>query len=284
MEVVKKVVCVIITSLIFGYGLKAQDGEAMFKQKCAACHRTDSKRMVGPGLEGINDKRSQEWLISWIKDSQALINTGDADAVAVYEEYNKVMMTPFLELSDDEVVAILDFLGGSGDEKDAATESVPEKPIVYAPGDAEKGMNLFTGSTKFINGGPSCVTCHNVTNDQIIPGGMLAKDLTNVFDRMGYAGVTGIIGSPPFPAMANSYGENPLTEEEIHQLGAFFKQADEVSSTQSQNSGYGIFAGGGVIGLLFILLIVSLLWNKRKKESTKKDIFDRQIKARDAKF
>jgi hypothetical protein len=56
-------------------------------------------------------------------------------------------------------------------------------------------------------------------------GGALAKDLTGAFGRMGHAGVAGILNAPPFPAMASTYGNAPLTEAEIHQLAAFMEQA-----------------------------------------------------------
>ena len=60
----------------------------------------------------------------------------------------------------------------------------------------------------------------------------------------------------------------------------FFKYADKVSATQRKRSGFKLFAGGGIIGLIVILGLVSLLWSNRKKESTKKDIFSRQMKGK----
>ncbi|MCK5705794.1 MAG: hypothetical protein KAI29_31810, partial [Cyclobacteriaceae bacterium] len=43
------------------------------------------------------------------------------------------------------------------------------------------GASLFDGSTKLTNGGSSCITCHNIVSDDIISGGLLAKDLTDVY-------------------------------------------------------------------------------------------------------
>ena len=82
--------------------------------------------------------------------------------------------------------------------------------------------------------------------------------------------------------MANSYSNNPLTETEVKQLTGFFKYADKVSATQNKRSGFKLIAGGGIIGLIIILGLVSLLWSNRKKESTKKDIFSRQLKGNDS--
>jgi len=64
--------------LLFSLNLSAQEanvanGEKLFKSTCAACHRLD-KKLVGPALKGITEKREQEWLISWIKDSPGMIS------------------------------------------------------------------------------------------------------------------------------------------------------------------------------------------------------------------
>jgi mono/diheme cytochrome c family protein len=96
--------------LSFAFVANAADGKALFKQNCGVCHTTTQQKMVGPGLEGITTKRSEEWLIKWIKDSQALIKSGDADAIKAFEDGGKVAMTSFTHLSDDEVKSILSYI------------------------------------------------------------------------------------------------------------------------------------------------------------------------------
>ena len=147
----------------------------------------------------------------------------------------------------------------------------------------ESGRAYFEGSKGFLHGGPACITCHNVTNSELIPGGLLAKDLTDVYERMG-EGITSWLGAPPFPAMVSSYQNNPLTEMERASLTAFFKQANEVKDEQKTTSGATIMLLGGATGLLVIVLIIGLMWAKRKKNMVKKDIFARQSKTWDAKF
>jgi mono/diheme cytochrome c family protein len=270
--------------LISVINVNAQDGAALFKAKCAACHTVGTNKLVGPGLAGINEKRSQEWLLKWIKDAPAFIASGDADAIAVFEEYNKTPMLPFPDMSDADIIAVLDFI--KGDDAAVATTSEvvtePVEPTIYSKEDIEIGKQLYAGTKNFKNGGPLCISCHNVTNDNILPGGLLAKDLTNVYERLGDAGIVGILNAPPFPAMANSYGDKQLTEDEVRQLTAFFKYANDVSDTQTKNNGFTLFAGGGIAGLFLILILISILWSNRKKESTKKTIFGRQLKGNDS--
>lgn len=90
--------------------LQAQeDGEKLFKSYCASCHSPGANQLVGPGLAGVYDKYEKEWLYKWIKNSSALIATGDAQAVAVYEQYNKVIM-PAQPVTNIQIDAILDYL------------------------------------------------------------------------------------------------------------------------------------------------------------------------------
>ena len=162
-SIAKRISLITAISLITTVSVEAQDGEALFKAKCSACHTVGTKKLVGPGLAGISDKRTQEWLISWIKDSQALIASGDADAIAVFEEYNKSPMIPFADLSDADVIAMLDYIksqSSGGDATASVTEepAEPEAPIEYTTEDFEAGKLLFTGAKGFENGGPSCIT------------------------------------------------------------------------------------------------------------------------------
>lgn len=98
--------------------VQAQDikeGESLFKTNCAACHGVD-RAVIGPALKGTTERHDQEWLISWVKNSQALIASGDQTAVALFEEWNKSMMPPFPTLSDEQIINILAYV-----EADPAT-------------------------------------------------------------------------------------------------------------------------------------------------------------------
>ena len=85
-----------------------EEGEKLYKANCTACHQIDSK-LIGPSLRGVSDKYSEEWLIKWIKNSAELIASGDADAIAIFEEYGKVAMTDFY-FEDADMEALLAYL------------------------------------------------------------------------------------------------------------------------------------------------------------------------------
>lgn len=88
-----------------------EKGEKLFKQNCTSCHALD-KKVVGPALAGVQDRVPQPaeaWLIKWIKNSSALIKSGDSYAVKVFNENNKSVM-PSQALSDDEVKDVLAYI------------------------------------------------------------------------------------------------------------------------------------------------------------------------------
>lgn len=81
-------------------------GRALFNSNCAACHTLDRKT-VGPPLRDVSSKYEKEWLHSWIKNSAAMIASGDARAIQIFEEYNKSPMQAFEHLSETDIDNIL---------------------------------------------------------------------------------------------------------------------------------------------------------------------------------
>ncbi|MBN8643284.1 MAG: c-type cytochrome [Flavobacteriales bacterium] len=81
-------------------------GKALFNTNCAACHKLDAKS-TGPALRGVANKYDMAWLYKWINNSSALIASGDAKAVKVFEENNKSVMTAFPQLTTTDIDNII---------------------------------------------------------------------------------------------------------------------------------------------------------------------------------
>ena len=113
---------IITLSSLSGFAQEAdvQAGKKLFNANCAACHKLN-KKAVGPALKGVSAKYEREWLYSWIKNSVAMIKDGDPQAVAVWEEYNKVAMNAFPLLSNADIDNIL-----------AYTDYTPPAPVASA--------------------------------------------------------------------------------------------------------------------------------------------------------
>ena len=121
----------ILVTLLMGlsFTVRAQEadpiaGKKLFNANCAACHKLN-KKAVGPALRGVSAKYEKEWLYSWIKNSAAMIKAGDAQAVAIWEEYNKSAMNAFPQLSNEDIDNII-----------AYTDYIPPAPPATAAGPA----------------------------------------------------------------------------------------------------------------------------------------------------
>ncbi len=255
-------------------------GEQIFQTTCFACHTIGGGRLVGPDLAGVHERRSQEWLESFVKSSQSMIDDGDAEAVAVFEEFNRMPMPDSL-VSEEQIRQVLDYIESQSSGEAASTNAgAIEQMTPAAPASEEDilaGQELFQGNLRFVNGGPACNACHEVRNDAVIGGGILATELTTVFSRMGGAGVKAILGRAPFPVMQTAYQNRSLTENEVTALVAFLEYADSEQYNQlPRDYGLGLFLSGSAgAGVLFVFFAV--VWRGRKKESVNQAIYDRQI-------
>ena len=106
-------VLLLTTSVNVLFAQSVEIGEGLFSSNCASCHYLgdEDKKLIGPGLGGhINEKYTNEWLYSWIKNSSELIASGDEQAIEVYEKYNKSQMTAFPQFSNEDIDNILAYI------------------------------------------------------------------------------------------------------------------------------------------------------------------------------
>jgi cytochrome c551/c552 len=263
-------------SILYGQN----DGEALFKKICIACHTINQGKLIGPDLADVHLRRSEEWIIKFVQSSQTVIKNGDPVGTALFEEFNKIPM-PDNPYSATQIRAIIKYIasnspGVSGDGKNLGTNTAERETIV---GDFRSGEKFFEGNIRLANNGPNCISCHHVKNDNVLAGASLAIDLTEANTRLKEVGIRAVLGSPPFPAMRQAYKDNPLTKGEIADLSAFLKQVDSIKDSQkTKRFGFRLlFSGLG--GALVLLFIFGGIWGSRKKKSVNHEIYDRQIKS-----
>ncbi len=91
-----------------------QVGKTLFKRNCATCHNRNMKDdLTGPALAGVEMRWKdypKEDLYEWIRNAPRLIEQGHPRAVSLYEEWNKVVMSPFDGLTDEDIEAILFYI------------------------------------------------------------------------------------------------------------------------------------------------------------------------------
>jgi len=119
----------LVTLLLPSIGLSqeadVQAGKNLFNANCAACHQLNRKA-VGPALRGVTEKYDRDWLYSWIKNGTQMIKDGDPQAVAIWEEYNRSIMTNYPQFSNEQIDNIL-----------AYTNYTPPAPAVAVSASAE---------------------------------------------------------------------------------------------------------------------------------------------------
>jgi cytochrome c551/c552 len=121
------------------------EGKAIFTSRCAACHNVN-KTLTGPALAGVHERRSMDWIVKFIKSSQALVKAGDKDAIAVYEKFNKIPMPDHSDLSEDNIKSIVEFIKSESKpvEANAAPFAKPSKLRPnYTPLSIQKDAYVF---------------------------------------------------------------------------------------------------------------------------------------------
>jgi mono/diheme cytochrome c family protein len=99
----------------------AVKGKALFNSNCAACHKLDTKA-TGPALRNVSERHDMAWIYKWVHNSSEVIKSGDAKAVALFNENNKSVMTAFPQLSTSDIDNIIAY----------TSEVAPAKPATAA--------------------------------------------------------------------------------------------------------------------------------------------------------
>ena len=249
-----------------------KSGEELFKSVCAACHTVGNGKLIGPDLSGVNDRRDQEWLIRFIRSSQKMVSEGDSLAVALFNEYNNIPM-PDNNLSDDEILSILNYIGETGtgatrvttSAEAAADTAAQVAAINYSDDLLREGKALFYGYESFSNGASSCMACHFIQDESIIGGGKLSLDLTGAYSKLGQAGIQAILTNPPFPAMNTALRGKNMTEDEKVALIAMLHFVDQrYNKPHPDQTGGLTFVVLSLVFSLFLLVNIYLLYDNRK--------------------
>ena len=89
-------------------------------------------------------------------------------------------------------------------------------------GNPEIGKDLFTGVTRFQNGGPPCMACHSVGGIGALGGGQLGPDLTgSVAHFGGAAGLNAFVAGTPTPIMKAVWSRATADHRRKRERGRF---------------------------------------------------------------
>lgn len=93
-------------------------GKALFRNNCATCHNRNMKDdLTGPALGGVQGRWNNDAdLYAWIRNSSALVASGNEYAVGIYNKWNKVAMTAFPNLTDADIANLLAYVNCTFEE------------------------------------------------------------------------------------------------------------------------------------------------------------------------
>jgi mono/diheme cytochrome c family protein len=84
-------------------------GKQLFTSDCSACHNFRSNG-IGPHLGGVTEAVDVDYIESFIRDSKAVIESGNERADLLFTRYNGAVMPPFAHYSDGDLANILAYM------------------------------------------------------------------------------------------------------------------------------------------------------------------------------
>ncbi len=141
------IVCICSTSMVAGQSL--ENGKSIFDSNCKICHSIGKGKMIGPDLADVNERRDKEWLLRFITNSGALIESGDKTAVALYEEYDQLDM-PAHDLTDPDLEDLLAYIKEMSQVEEIAVAPVETTPNESSVEVAHSYPGWFIISASFI--------------------------------------------------------------------------------------------------------------------------------------
>jgi len=232
-----------------------------FEENCVVCHSIGEGPLTGPDLKGVTQRKDRDWLTRFMRNPEAVINSGDSYAQQLLQASGGVVMPGFPEMTPELASALLDLLDArSGLSGQEVRPSEPRPEVVdisdrpFTPRDIEQGKQIFVGTRPLANGGPSCFSCHAVRGLGGLGGGRLAPDLTRVYERLrGRKSLARWLSAPPTTTMRSLYHQRPLDPEEIVLLVAYFEGAAKQGGEAESAVILGFFflaLGGTIVALI----------------------------------
>ncbi|MEW5983167.1 MAG: cytochrome c [Acidobacteriota bacterium] len=207
-------------------GAAAQVPAQYFRQNCAACHTIGGGRLTGPDLKEVTRRRDRSWLIRFIVNPKAVIDSGDPYARQLVQDARGVLMPALPGLTPDLAAALLDLIDAESSLGKSAFVGVQISDRPFTRADVDRGHDLFTGEARQASGGPPCLSCHSVGGVGRLGGGKLGPDLTLVYERLqGRRGLGTWLSAPATPTMQTVFRDTPLAQEELEPLLAFFEDS-----------------------------------------------------------
>ncbi len=253
-----------ILSVVVSSSTDAQDTPDYYRQNCLNCHTIGGGRLAGPDLKGVTERRNEEWLISFMQNPRAVVESGDAIAAQLVDEApgRAIMPTP-PGMTRYRAEQILKLIAAESKLEKSRFQGIRISTKPFTAKDRAEGRSLFIGKRKLTNGGTACNACHTMHDLEALGGGRLGPDLTRVYERLkGRKALSAWLMAPATETMQPIFKGHPLEAEEIHALTAYFEASAQHSEVDSSTNRIMFL----LIGLLIAAALVfafDIVWRGR---------------------
>lgn len=241
----------------------AQDAAGFFKQICVSCHTIGGGRLVGPDLKDLTQRRDRAWLLKFLADPKAMIDSGDPYAAQLLQDARGVVMPPFPGMTPAMNEALISLIEAESklEKSQFAGLHISDRP--FTAQDIQLGRRLVRGEVALSGGGPPCLACHTLNGVGALGGGKLGPDLSKVYERLqGRKPLSTWLSAPATPTMQSVFKQTPFTAEEILPLVAYFEDTARQGG-QDESAGSVTFLLFGLGGAALGLVLFDGVWSKR---------------------
>ncbi len=215
----------------------AQDTPDYYRANCMNCHTIGGGRLTGPDLKDVSKRKDAEWLIGFMQNPRAVVDSGDAYAAKILEESRGVVMPTVPGMTRYRAEQILKLIEAESKLEKSQFQGIRISNKPFTPADREAGRNIFIGTQPLKKGGAACNACHSIHDLTALGGGQLGPDLTHVYERLkGRQSLSAWLMAPATETMQPIFRNRPLEAEEIHALTAYFEDAARHSEADASVS------------------------------------------------
>ena len=82
-------------------------GQKIYDVKCGSCHKTTDEKLVGPGWKGVTDRRTPEWIMNFVTNTEEMV---EKDIAAQNMLEVCLVKMPNQGLSESDARSVLEFM------------------------------------------------------------------------------------------------------------------------------------------------------------------------------
>lgn len=89
-------------------------GQNIYNVKCSSCHKLTNEKLVGPGWKGVTDRRTPEWIMNFVTNTEEMI---EKDTAAQNLLEICLVKMPNQNLSETDARSVLEFMRNNDGKK-----------------------------------------------------------------------------------------------------------------------------------------------------------------------